>query len=156
MAEQLTEEQIAEFKEAFSLFDKDGDGEWKWESGLKRDEYHESWNSIEGTGGIPQCQRRSSNVMLNVPHCIVLSGGKFIIRVVGITLIYSMQQCGPSQSHSLQESVILFSDLHSHLLPSFRFCTPPQEQSPPRSLELSCALLDRTPPRLSSWIWSTR
>ncbi|RVW22459.1 hypothetical protein CK203_112788 [Vitis vinifera] len=25
MAEQLTEEQIAEFKEAFSLFDKDGD-----------------------------------------------------------------------------------------------------------------------------------
>jgi calmodulin len=29
MAEQLTEEQIAEFKEAFSLFDKDGDGEWR-------------------------------------------------------------------------------------------------------------------------------
>lgn len=29
MAEQLTEEQIAEFKEAFSLFDKDGDGEWE-------------------------------------------------------------------------------------------------------------------------------
>jgi calmodulin len=27
MAEQLTDEQIAEFKEAFSLFDKDGDGE---------------------------------------------------------------------------------------------------------------------------------
>jgi Ca2+-binding EF-hand superfamily protein len=26
MSEQLTEEQIAEFKEAFSLFDKDGDG----------------------------------------------------------------------------------------------------------------------------------
>ncbi len=26
MAEQLNEEQIAEFKEAFSLFDKDGDG----------------------------------------------------------------------------------------------------------------------------------
>ena len=26
MAEGLTEEQIAEFKEAFSLFDKDGDG----------------------------------------------------------------------------------------------------------------------------------
>ncbi|XP_057791534.1 calmodulin isoform X2 [Salvia miltiorrhiza] len=26
MAQQLTEEQIAEFKEAFSLFDKDGDG----------------------------------------------------------------------------------------------------------------------------------
>ncbi|CAN6714493.1 unnamed protein product [Malus baccata var. baccata] len=26
MAEQLTEEQIAEFKEAFCLFDKDGDG----------------------------------------------------------------------------------------------------------------------------------
>jgi len=25
MADQLTEEQIAEFKEAFSLFDKDGD-----------------------------------------------------------------------------------------------------------------------------------
>lgn len=29
MAEQLTEEQIAEFKEAFSLFDKDGDGIYK-------------------------------------------------------------------------------------------------------------------------------
>jgi Ca2+-binding EF-hand superfamily protein len=29
MADQLTEEQIAEFKEAFSLFDKDGDGEYK-------------------------------------------------------------------------------------------------------------------------------
>ena len=26
MAEQLTEDQISEFKEAFSLFDKDGDG----------------------------------------------------------------------------------------------------------------------------------
>uniref|UniRef100_A0A2K6S4I3 EF-hand domain-containing protein n=1 Tax=Saimiri boliviensis boliviensis TaxID=39432 RepID=A0A2K6S4I3_SAIBB len=26
MADQLTEEQVAEFKEAFSLFDKDGDG----------------------------------------------------------------------------------------------------------------------------------
>jgi Ca2+-binding EF-hand superfamily protein len=26
-ADQLTEEQIAEFKEAFSLFDRDGDGE---------------------------------------------------------------------------------------------------------------------------------
>jgi Ca2+-binding EF-hand superfamily protein len=26
MAEQLTSDQIAEFKEAFSLFDKDGDG----------------------------------------------------------------------------------------------------------------------------------
>jgi hypothetical protein len=26
MADQLSEEQIAEFKEAFSLFDKDGDG----------------------------------------------------------------------------------------------------------------------------------
>ena len=26
MAEELTKEQIAEFKEAFSLFDKDGDG----------------------------------------------------------------------------------------------------------------------------------
>ncbi len=26
MVEQLSEEQIAEFKEAFSLFDKDGDG----------------------------------------------------------------------------------------------------------------------------------
>ena len=28
MSDQLTEEQIAEFKEAFSLFDKDGDGKW--------------------------------------------------------------------------------------------------------------------------------
>lgn len=28
MVEQLTEDQIAEFKEAFSLFDKDGDGEF--------------------------------------------------------------------------------------------------------------------------------
>ena len=28
MADQLNEEQIAEFKEAFSLFDKDGDGEF--------------------------------------------------------------------------------------------------------------------------------
>ena len=26
MADQLTDEQIAEFKEAFALFDKDGDG----------------------------------------------------------------------------------------------------------------------------------
>lgn len=26
MADKLTEEQISEFKEAFSLFDKDGDG----------------------------------------------------------------------------------------------------------------------------------
>jgi calmodulin len=34
MADQLTEEQIAEFKEAFSLFDKDGDGELKFCSGM--------------------------------------------------------------------------------------------------------------------------
>jgi Ca2+-binding EF-hand superfamily protein len=27
MADSLTEEQVSEFKEAFSLFDKDGDGE---------------------------------------------------------------------------------------------------------------------------------
>ena len=27
MADQLTEEQTAEFREAFALFDKDGDGE---------------------------------------------------------------------------------------------------------------------------------
>lgn len=31
MAEQLSEEQIAEFKEAFSLFDKDGDGKQVWD-----------------------------------------------------------------------------------------------------------------------------
>jgi len=30
MADQLTEEQIAEFKEAFSLFDKDGDGKFNY------------------------------------------------------------------------------------------------------------------------------
>jgi len=34
MADQLTEEQIAEFKEAFSLFDKDGDGESSRVSGF--------------------------------------------------------------------------------------------------------------------------
>ena len=28
-AAQLTDEQVAEFKEAFALFDKDGDGEWQ-------------------------------------------------------------------------------------------------------------------------------
>lgn len=37
-AAQLTDEQVAEFKEAFALFDKDGDGEclstpnWSWAS----------------------------------------------------------------------------------------------------------------------------
>jgi hypothetical protein len=30
MAVEYTEDQIAEFKEAFSLFDKDGDGEYRW------------------------------------------------------------------------------------------------------------------------------
>ncbi|THU57952.1 hypothetical protein C4D60_Mb03t09020 [Musa balbisiana] len=34
MAEQLTDDQIAEFKEAFSLFDKDGDGRDQWKSVL--------------------------------------------------------------------------------------------------------------------------
>ena len=29
MADQLTEEQTAEFREAFALFDKDGDGKYK-------------------------------------------------------------------------------------------------------------------------------
>lgn len=29
MAEHLSDEQIAEFKEAFALFDKDGDGGWQ-------------------------------------------------------------------------------------------------------------------------------
>ena len=32
MSDQLTEEQISEFKEAFSLFDKDGDGQSCWSS----------------------------------------------------------------------------------------------------------------------------
>jgi calmodulin len=50
MADQLTEEQIAEFKEAFSLFDKDGDGKCnlticvsgirRWSNGLKPTELH--------------------------------------------------------------------------------------------------------------------
>ena len=34
MADQLTEEQIAEFKEAFSLFDKDGDGTYRIATGM--------------------------------------------------------------------------------------------------------------------------
>ena len=37
MAEELTDEQIAEFREAFYLFDKDGDGEskrWNRNTGL--------------------------------------------------------------------------------------------------------------------------
>lgn len=34
MADQLTEEQIAEFKEAFSLFDKDGDGSKRTQRGV--------------------------------------------------------------------------------------------------------------------------
>ena len=33
MADQLSNEQIAEFKEAFSLFDKDGDGKLSEEEG---------------------------------------------------------------------------------------------------------------------------
>jgi hypothetical protein len=41
MADQLTEEQIAEFKEAFSLFDKDGDGKKISVFGLVRsDRWH--------------------------------------------------------------------------------------------------------------------
>jgi len=42
MADQLTEEQIAEFKEAFSLFDKDGDGEFRLKvfSGLFSKDYN--------------------------------------------------------------------------------------------------------------------
>ena len=43
MADQLTEEQIAEFKEAFSLFDKDGDGEWLLED---EDERQRCWDII--------------------------------------------------------------------------------------------------------------
>jgi Ca2+-binding EF-hand superfamily protein len=30
MADQLSEEQIVEFREAFSLFDKDGDGKYEY------------------------------------------------------------------------------------------------------------------------------
>ena len=37
-ADQLTEEQIAEFKEAFSLFDKDGDGKLNAEERKNADE----------------------------------------------------------------------------------------------------------------------
>jgi len=45
MADQLSEEQIAEFKEAFSLFDKDGDGKkYSWY-------YHQFLNSGIVTGG---------------------------------------------------------------------------------------------------------
>ena len=32
MADSLTEEQVSEFKEAFSLFDKDGDGQENYQN----------------------------------------------------------------------------------------------------------------------------
>ncbi|RYR04154.1 hypothetical protein Ahy_B06g083742 [Arachis hypogaea] len=41
MADQLTDEQISEFKEAFSLFDKDGD-EWKQQGSNSRSLCHNS------------------------------------------------------------------------------------------------------------------
>jgi len=45
MADQLTEEQIAEFKEAFSLFDKDGDGMFRGNVGFIRS-FVRSFDSI--------------------------------------------------------------------------------------------------------------
>ena len=45
MAEQLTEEQIAEFKEAFSLFDKDGDGECGFLSFVGQDEPKQNYTT---------------------------------------------------------------------------------------------------------------
>lgn len=60
MADQLTEEQIAEFKEAFSLFDKDGDGKFRRRSHLcvcggigprQTDRMRQSEASIMAAGG---------------------------------------------------------------------------------------------------------
>ena len=48
MADQLTEEQIAEFKEAFSLLDKDGDGEYSWQHKDLRD----LWRIFVGAPGL--------------------------------------------------------------------------------------------------------
>ena len=48
-----TEEQIAEFKEAFSLFDKDGDGEFFKETGHGcKDRSAE----VSRFSGVPSCQ----------------------------------------------------------------------------------------------------
>lgn len=48
MADQLTEEQIAEFKEAFSLFDKDGDGEFVSRMDLSLGFGFHAWIRYEG------------------------------------------------------------------------------------------------------------
>ena len=50
MADQLTEEQIAEFKEAFSLFDKDGDGAY-WVAGRSLRVLGLASGEASGSGG---------------------------------------------------------------------------------------------------------
>lgn len=63
MADQLTEEQIAEFKEAFSLFDKDGDGKKNSIFGLVRSDRghvvigHETGQCCRGVAAAPSCLR---------------------------------------------------------------------------------------------------
>ena len=104
MADQLTEEQIAEFKEAFSLFDKDGDGTITTKE----------LGTVMRWGIFCNC-----SMLLNFTLQIIVSHGDF-----------NYFWCTPDMLSTYSQSVfILFSSIHNDpcripsLSPHFRFLT---------------------------------
>lgn len=102
MADQLTEEQIAEFKEAFSLFDKDGDGEWEREMG----------NGMTDRG----VRRRNSCRCQAVRHWLALFGYRALLAyrrlVSGFVWVRDHLLDRPSPTMPLP-SVIVTPDTHT-------------------------------------------
>ena len=164
MADQLTEEQIAEFKEAFSLFDKDGDGEWR--------------NVGEG-GGVEWAVASGHGILKITDDPGIARRGRAAIASIGavspnlasigrlrLTHIWfdalpqgTMQFAGSSVNAMRRWFDIRTQDWNNARFSphSFElFFLISQEPSPPRNSEPSCVPLDRTLPRLSSWIWLTR
>lgn len=63
-AAQLTDEQVAEFKEAFALFDKDGDGQIsqsRWNCGLR-----EVQSVVSISPGTLKCEQRRTGREIDV------------------------------------------------------------------------------------------
>lgn len=98
MADQLTEEQIAEFKEAFSLFDKDGDG--KLVVTIVFQDGHGNWHSPQGDPTVtswlpappPSTQQEGNIKLLRMGDCSDVGKGErgltyFIVLSMRHTLL---------------------------------------------------------------------
>ena len=66
-AAQLSDEQVAEFKEAFALFDKDGDGE----AGFATEVFQYVFGDCSACAGSSGRQNRDLSSSVNFTHCCI-------------------------------------------------------------------------------------